>query len=265
VSFFELGPLREELLRFARSVSPVTVRRVARTLDRSESVADAKARILALPASGARSAALALIAAWQDRQEIDGPSLALALEAAHAAYRERETSESVELAWTGPDTPQIPSRRTDQVLYGLIRDARQHLLIVTFAAYKVDRVAESLRNASDRGVCIDLVLESSEQSAGKVGFDAVEALSPLPDGVAVYHWPLAKRQLSPGGGHGALHAKCAVADERTAFVSSANLTGYALEHNMELGIVIRGGDIPKRIAHHFRELIVRRVLEPVDA
>jgi phosphatidylserine/phosphatidylglycerophosphate/cardiolipin synthase-like enzyme len=52
-----------------------------------------------------------------------------------------------------------------------------------------------------------------------------------------------------------MHAKCAVADRRLAFVTSANLTGAAMTDNMELGLVVRGGDVPKRISNHFDALI----------
>jgi len=52
-----------------------------------------------------------------------------------------------------------------------------------------------------------------------------------------------------------MHAKCAVADRRTELVTSANLTGAAMTDNMELGLVVRGGDVPKRIANHFDALV----------
>ena len=62
---------------------------------------------------------------------------------------------------------------------------------------------------------------------------------------------------------GYLHVKCAVADSRRAFVSSANLTVYAMETNMELGVVLHGGDVPRRIAAHFAALIDAGVLQRV--
>ena len=58
-----------------------------------------------------------------------------------------------------------------------------------------------------------------------------------------------------------LHAKAVIADGRLAFVSSANLTGSGLEHNLELGILIRGGPVPRRIAEHFTSLIAAGVLQ----
>ena len=47
------------------------------------------------------------------------------------------------------------------------------------------------------------------------------------------------------------------------FVSSANLTEYALTLNMELGVLVRGGSLPPRVADHFTRLIERGVLERV--
>ena len=44
-----------------------------------------------------------------------------------------------------------------------------------------------------------------------------------------------------------MHVKAAVADSRIAFLSSANLTEAALERNMELGVLIRGGHLPAAI------------------
>ena len=44
-----------------------------------------------------------------------------------------------------------------------------------------------------------------------------------------------------------MHVKAAVADSRVAFLTSANLTEAALERNMELGVLIRGGHLPAAI------------------
>jgi phosphatidylserine/phosphatidylglycerophosphate/cardiolipin synthase-like enzyme len=108
-------------------------------------------------------------------------------------------------------------------------------------------------------VTVRLVLESVVESKGKLSHDAKEAFDALGDAAAFYVWPAALR-ISQGGGHAAMHAKCAVADRRTAFVTSANLTGAAMTDNMELGLVVRGGDAPKRIANHFDALIAAETL-----
>jgi phosphatidylserine/phosphatidylglycerophosphate/cardiolipin synthase-like enzyme len=61
---------------------------------------------------------------------------------------------------------------------------------------------------------------------------------------------------------GTMHAKCAVADGSLAFVTSANLTRAALERNIELGLLIRGGDVPKDLHRHLDNLVATQKLAP---
>ena len=49
----------------------------------------------------------------------------------------------------------------------------------------------------------------------------------------------------------------------SALISSANLTEYALNLNMELGLLVRGGDLPGRVVGHLRRLMREGVLVPV--
>jgi len=76
---------------------------------------------------------------------------------------------------------------------------------------------------------------------------------------------LAARQAPKDGAgrYGFLHAKFAVADEAALFVSSANLTEYAFNFNMELGLLVRGGDLPAQMVSHLRHLVEERVLLPI--
>ncbi|MDA8379927.1 MAG: phospholipase D-like domain-containing protein [Actinomycetota bacterium] len=60
--------------------------------------------------------------------------------------------------------------------------------------------------------------------------------------------------------HASLHAKGAIADDRLAFVTSANLTEYALDRNIELGLLVRGGEVPRQLARHFDRLVATGVL-----
>src|SRR5215210_3346003 len=71
----------------------------------------------------------------------------------------------------------------------------------------------------------------------------------------VYVWPLDRRPKDGAGRYGSPHAKFAVADETTLLVSSANLTEYAFNFNMELGLLVRGGDLPGRVVQHLRRLV----------
>jgi phosphatidylserine/phosphatidylglycerophosphate/cardiolipin synthase-like enzyme len=84
----------------------------------------------------------------------------------------------------------------------------------------------------------------------------------LGDGVTFFVWPTEKRPLLERG-RASLHAKAAVADDHTAFVTSANLTGHGITENMELGLLVRGGPIPRRLSEHFRELIAEGTLAEI--
>jgi phosphatidylserine/phosphatidylglycerophosphate/cardiolipin synthase-like enzyme len=79
----------------------------------------------------------------------------------------------------------------------------------------------------------------------------------------VYFRPKRKQQVGENGKPGILHVKCAVAVGEWLFLSSANLTQQAFTINMELGMLIRGGTMPKRVEEQFRALIQRRIVERV--
>ena len=76
----------------------------------------------------------------------------------------------------------------------------------------------------------------------------------------VYYWREDQRERDASGRTGTMHAKCAVADRSSLLVSSANLTDFALNLNMELGLLIRGGNAGREVAEHYDSLIRRNIL-----
>jgi cardiolipin synthase len=74
---------------------------------------------------------------------------------------------------------------------------------------------------------------------------------------------MAKRPKDSLGRYGSLHAKCAVVDSNLLFLSSANLTEFAFNLNMELGVLIKGGDPPRAVEMHFHALIATGCLERI--
>jgi len=173
--------------------------------------------------------------------------------------------ESIDLVWTGPNPPRSALFRTEQTLLDLIRNAERTLLIVTYAAYRVDAVRIALADALDRDVYVKLVVELGEEDGGGVSFSPLHALKKRCESrMAIYAWPLDRRPKTLDGKQGSLHAKCAVADDDVLLVSSANLTSYALELNMELGVLVTGGDAPRRVREHFEELIRRGILQSLE-
>ncbi|WP_282022536.1 DISARM system phospholipase D-like protein DrmC [Ruegeria faecimaris] len=177
------------------------------------------------------------------------------LGASHAYHREKN-EEVVELVLTGPSTPAVSTRRTESALLQVIDASRSSLFLTSFVAYDVASVVKSLRAASKRNVQVSIVLESSESHGGAVGFDVIGNMrSTLPE-AHVYYW----KEKSPGFLDGKVHAKVAVADRRLCFVSSANLTGHAMEKNIEAGVLVEGGDTPRRLQEHLEALVTTRII-----
>jgi phosphatidylserine/phosphatidylglycerophosphate/cardiolipin synthase-like enzyme len=57
--------------------------------------------------------------------------------------------------------------------------------------------------------------------------------------------------------------KLAAAEEAMAFIYSANLNEYAMNLNMEVGVLVRGGQLPAKVVTHFNRLLSSGVLRTV--
>jgi phosphatidylserine/phosphatidylglycerophosphate/cardiolipin synthase-like enzyme len=206
-----------------------------------------------------------LMTTWPELSPNSSPrDLAVALLSAARATAAMH-QETTELVWTGPDYAGMTLRRTDQALLEVIQAAQRELLIVSFAVYMVPAVAAAIEDAGQRDVVTRICLETSTTSEGQVGYDTIAALGSEVRRVAhIYTWPLNRRPQSTNSRPGLLHVKCAVADDTAMFISSANLTGQALNANIELGVLIRHGHLPGNVAQHFRRLMAAGILMRVE-
>ncbi len=255
----EVAELLDHLTIVARELSPDGINELSEVLLRSGSPGAAT-----WTPAGARQRTLVerLIELWRAAPEIPAHCLAFALDAAGRTASQVAARQTIELAWTGPHTGVVPIRRIDQALYEVVAGAERELIVVSYAVFNVPRLVQGLNAAAGRGAAVTLVLEF-EGAEGEQTYDPLSALRGLADGVRVYYWPYANRpETGQTGKRGFIHVKTAVADEHVAIISSANLTAYGLDANMELGVLVRGQDVPGRIARHFRQLIHDRVLEP---
>lgn len=166
-------------------------------------------------------------------------ALSWALQATHASYQCTQAEQRTELLWSGPSPAnKIPARRIDQTLYDLIAAAKHEILLVTFAAAKIERLTGELLKAIQRDVKVRLVLEFTETSEGQLTFDAMKAFpGELIASAEIFHWPASKRERNQAGKPGKLHAKLAIIDG-VALVTSANLTDDAFNRNLELGVLV---------------------------
>lgn len=170
---------------------------------------------------------------------------------------------AINIVWTGPSSSSFAPRRIDQFLYDLLAGAQRRILLVTFAAHRIPRLTEGLKAAHARGVQVTMLLETEDDSAGQLSFDAVKAFGDFPiNEIVVLQWPRASRETNQAGRPGKLHAKCAVVDD-TVLVGSANLTDDAFSRNMEMGLTTRDQRLADQVVAHFRELQSQGILQPI--
>ncbi len=255
-----------EAYRLAKVLPSSVIEAIAIRLERSDGTDGGTMRgriVQALPNPHHR----ALVAAFLDRWYRQAPTVlpqtvTAALLTASEAEQGHRDGQTVELVWTGPDAGVVPLRRTEQAILQVIDSATRRITLVSYAVYHVRFVCEALVRAAGRGTRIDVIVETPNKLEGENEYNTIRALG---DDVAacstLYYWPKEQRARDSSGKLGILHVKCVVADGRWAFLSSANLTDYALTINMELGLLITDGELPNRIERHFDRLIDSGTLE----
>ena len=181
-------------------------------------------------------------------------------------HRHRQT---LDLLWTGPETTVIPVRRNDQALLDVIDAARKTLYLVSYAIYNIEGIQAAIKRALDRAVQVHMFMEFPQRDpeTDKLGYNTVKAFGiDLALRCHMYEWEMEKRPFKLVGDsyskvekkkYATLHAKLAVADDTQLFISSANLTEYAMLHNIEMGVLIKGGDEPGRVRKHLQSLVAK--------
>ncbi|EIX9096217.1 phospholipase [Klebsiella pneumoniae] len=196
-----------------------------------------------------------LIMAWQKTSVSSSELAAMLLTASHV-YSKATSEQSIELVWTGPTTPFVSARRTEQALLQVISTAERTLFITSFVAYDVSTIVKALNAANERGVMISILLELSQKKGGSLNFDIIEKMRMQVPSARLYVWHNKANEYYGG----CVHAKVAVADVYECFITSANLTGHAMEKNIEAGVLISGGSIPKQLNEHLFSLIQTKVI-----
>jgi phosphatidylserine/phosphatidylglycerophosphate/cardiolipin synthase-like enzyme len=247
--------IAEAATRLASEMPAAFVEALADTIQ-SGLVSKAQA-VQGIPHLHYRSLAGEFIDGWQGRAAAVPPeAVALALRTASHAEKVHREGQTVELVWTGPGPEAHPFRRTEQAVLQVLDSARRRITLVSYAVYRIPNVSEALVRAARRGVQINVTVETPDKLEGENEYSTLRALG---DDVAtcsaVYYWPRSRRGQDDKGKFGILHVKCAVADGRWLFLSSANLTEYAFTINMELGLLIIGGELPVQVEDHFDRLI----------
>jgi len=253
-----MARLLDAVAALARQVSPERVQSITSRI-RQTTPDGAVAALSGVVSTSAASLMVGeLVDAWRT-ENVSAAELASMLLAASHVVKQAAAEQLIELVWTGPTTPFVSARRTEQALLQVINAAQHALFITSFVAYDVSGIVKALNLATDRGVDVVMLLESSHDHGGNVSIDGIGKMRSLVPQARLYAW----REKADPFVDGSVHAKVAVADGTVCFITSANLTGYAMERNMEAGVLIDGGCIPERLGAHLRALIDARVVQPV--
>lgn len=166
----------------------------------------------------------------------------------------KDKGQEVSLAWTGPKTDFVPVRSTEQVMLEVIERAEEDIFLISFVNFGAVSIVEALNGAGGRGVGISMLLDDTNTTAGRMALAVPQA--------QVFIWNESSKLENGSPATASVHAKCVVADGREALITSANLTDYALEKNMELGVHLVGGREPQLLRRHLQALVdTSKILE----
>ena len=241
-----------DIQRFVETAPLELTERICATLETSTDWYQTQVGMLPSIYSQALSDLLTRIVDTAQSQKRPPNELAFALRTAYAVEAHHREEAQLELVWSGPVFPPFSLRRTDEAILQLIQLAEHRLTLVSFALYRVDRLSQALTHAVERGVNVRMFMELD-----KTRTPDIEALYGdfLAANMQFYTWSDQQRLRSSKGSQGVLHAKAVIADSQRLFVSSANLTEYAMSINIELGLLLQSGELPRRVDRIFDDYV----------
>lgn len=248
--------LIDDLQRFIEMVPMELSKKIYTIFETSENWDQVRLEVLPLIHSPFLSDLISRIIYTSQLQERRPGDLAFAFRTALAVEARHREAPKLELIWSGPVFSPFNLRRTDETILQLIQQANQKLTLVSFALYRVERLTQALKAAIERGVTVRMFMEidnTKSLSLKKLYGDVLTTT------MHFYTWSTQQRVQSSQGKSGVLHAKAVIADSQQLFVSSANLTEYAMSLNIELGLLVQGGELPGRIDKIFDDYVERGV------
>lgn len=239
--------------RAAQALTPATLLTIAARIEELPAPGPAAQAAMreAFPNRATQDRAVRIVKRWeQEASDLSSAAVARAVRSAADTARRLREEQEIRLVVTGPDSPIVPVRATREVVCELLAEAKDRALLVTFNVWPDPAVFDAMQKAANHDVRVDLIRET--WSPNGQWSDHGAHISPK---INLWRWP------EPRAGNARVHAKLVIADERVALVTSANLTGAAMDRNMEAGVLVRGGSLPRVLSRHFRTLMSSGKLE----
>lgn len=173
-----------------------------------------------------------------------------------------------DLVWSGPEVAGLHARDTRRVYEELMGSAERSLWASTFAFFDGPQAFAVLARRMEQqpALSVTLLLNVQRKHGDTTRTDFL--VRRFADRFWDTEWPGSTRptvyydarSLDPDGPTAVLHAKAVVADDESVFITSANLTGAALDRNIEVGLLLRDRPLALRVVGHFQGLIDRGLL-----
>ncbi len=247
--------LIQKLIRLAQNLTSDRLQHLSGKFLKSEECPGVGVMDTWMPNAGRSSDLKEVAKLWQENNKITGELISSFLQGAWYSWQASMSDQQMHMLITGPRTLRNTIRSLASEIYCLIGRANKSLLLTTYNANPPSELIDALSAAEDRGVEIELVFES------KISDSKISRLIEVLKKVSAYQWPQENRPETHSEYSPSFHAKFVLADDEHLVVSSANLTGYALDKNIELGVLISGGDQPKSVRRYYDELIREGHLE----
>lgn len=176
-------------------------------------------------------------------------------------------SEKPDLVWSGPEVSGLHARDTRRVYEELFSSAKRSLWAVSYAYFDgpsvFDQLAQRMEEVPELKVTLLLNIHRGFREKTRADhliqrFAEQFWKKDWPGKVrpAVFYDP---RSVDPEV-TGVLHAKAVVTDEEAVFITSANFTSAALDHNIEMGLLVKYRPLALSVVTHLQGLIDRGML-----
>lgn len=190
--------------------------------------------------------------------------LALLLDTrAEGAEARMAGASACELVWTGPESVASNSRDTAVVIDDIFSTADRSVLVSSFVVQGGNVVFRVLAQRLDEKPDLHVRMFLHVARKPNDTREDSELLREFSAGLAS-QWPGQRwpeifydpRTLSADRDiRASWHAKCVLADDKVAFVTSANFTEWAQERNVEAGVLIRSAQFTLQLRRQFDGLV----------
>lgn len=192
-------------------------------------------------------------------------AIACTLELLASALSERPLiGDLIDLVMTGPPIAGQGNRDTSVVVSNLFRNAEESILVAGYAVYQGRKVFHDLAERMVERPALKVRMFLDVQRRPGDTSTSAELVRRFAHRFQTEEWPVGKRYpeifydprtlVSGQSKRTALHAKCVVADNKHAFVSSANFTEAAQERNVEVGLLVHSTSVAERLTYFFDAL-----------